>query len=211
MLLVLTSGCDTEQKMTESMLRRQAADKSYAESMAQVRAIITPQVTALPLENIDEIILAYRQIHEARQIYQKAKIVDWDESELNTYQQQLEALNKPLALKSLALMDELIDKSVVFKQKKREVETLPVYDNAVAKQGLYSQLDLFNEDVKTCCTDDINLINQVLSTEQGKYYEVMKLGQNALFHMGRLIRNEVTEQELRQRAQALRETIERSE
>lgn len=208
LILFIFGGCsESEQKLTTSMLRRQAADEAHSEAILKASALLTPSVKANPASHLDEITMTYRHIHDAKTVYRQAKITSWDKSKFRQLQNDLKNLNKPLALESLSLIDQMITRSIAFKRKKKGVETLPVTDNSVAKQALYNQLAIFNREITSCCTENINYINQLLSSEKNLYYDVMKFGHNATYHMGRLIRDEVTEQSLREEVTSLRSKV----
>ena len=140
-------------------------------------------------------------------MYVRAKITDWEHPELTELESDILALNKPLAEKSLDAFELAMEKSLQVKNKKSEVETLPVSDNEVAKQALYTYLEQYNKDLNACCLETIHFINRFLYSEKEKYYSVIKLGHNTGFYMGKLIRGEIKEAELREMLDSERDLV----
>ena len=209
LLALVTTACDKAPEKTDSMIRRDTADAQSQALIDKAMQLTSQSTFKNPSAHLDDLVIIQNLLRESRQLYRQAKITDWDNPELTALESQLQSLNKPLALESLNAVSTAIDKSIAFKQKKADVESLPVYDNSVAKRALYTHLEKLNSDLESCCLDKILLINRFLRTEQNKYYDVIKLGHNTLYNMGLLIRGEISEDELRSKIARQRGIIEK--
>ncbi len=201
-VILAVSGCEQPPAKTDSMIRRDNATSESAALVTKAQELVTPTTFSTPQNHLDELVMIQGLLRDAKEVYREAKITNWNDPELTSLEAQIISINRPLALSSLEAFDTAISKSVKFKKKKQSVESLPVYDNTLAKQALFTHLKEFNSDLESCCLDKILLINRFLRTEAEKYYSTIKLGHNTLHYMGKLIRDEVSEAELRQRVSA---------
>lgn len=193
--LILT-GCNTEPEKTDSMIRREKADLASLELVKKAQALITTEVLASPDEHLDELLLAKESLYLAKMVYKDARILNWKNAPLTTLDEQIIGLNNTLAQSSLDALRLALDKTKAFKKQKEEVETLPVYDNTVAKQGLQRTLNEFNEDLNDCCIKNMASINRLLSAEKKTFRELIKLNHNALLYLGKYVREEIQAKEI---------------
>lgn len=209
LMTLITMGCDQAPTKTDSMIRRDTAKTKSQVLVDKAELLTTESTFTHPSEHLDELIMIQNLLRESRQVYRDARIKDWRNPALTKLASRLKSVNNQLALESLRAVDVAIDKSIAFKQKKTDVESLPVPDNSVAKRALYTHLEKFNTELETCCLDKIMLINRFLRTEQEKYYDVIKLGHNTLYNMGLIIRDEINEDKLRKEIDEARRVIEK--
>ena len=198
--ILVTSACTPEPVLTESMLRRNAAESDVQIFVDKAENMITPHLLAEPYQYLDELVLIHRTLSNAKLVYKKAKIVSWENEKLVGLEEKMQMLNKPMALNSLDTFEYAIELSLNLKQKKLNVEALPQYDKALAKKALFQEVETFNKKLKLCCIERINLINQFLLSEKDKYASIIKLTHNTLHYMGKLIRGEISEARLRDKA-----------
>ena len=208
LFILVTSACTPEPVLTESMLRRNAAESDVRILVGKAENMMSPHLLAEPYQYLDELILIERTLKNARLVYKKAKIVSWENEKLVGMEKKMQTLNKPLALYSLATFQHAIERSLILKQKKLNVEALLQYDKVLAKKALFQEVDTFNKELDLCCIERINLINQFLLSEKEKYDSVIKLTHNTLHYMGKLIRGEISEARLRDKVKQIRLLIE---
>ncbi len=209
LIITIIWGCDQASIRTESMIRRDMANAEAARLVTKAQALATHDVLHQPSQHLDDLIMIQDLLAAARKTYTDAKILKWHNSELAALQSKLTSLNEPLARRSLDAFEMALVKSKKFKQKKSDVETLPVYDNSLAKKALFTHLETFNADLKACCINKIKFINRFLITEKQKYYEVIKLGRNTSYFMGMYIRDEISESTLRKMIDEHRRALEK--
>ncbi|GGW88599.1 hypothetical protein [Alteromonas halophila] len=205
--LVACIGCEQASQKTDSMVRRDAADTEYQALIDKAQALTSPTTFSEPVRHLSELIIIQNLVAESKAVYKDARILHWDDSDVEALESRLQSINQPLALASLDAFSTALDMSLTFKKKKTDVESLPVSDNTLAKQALLTHLKTFNAELDACCVEKITLINRFLSSEKEKYFDVIKLGHNTLHYMGMLIRGEITEQALRNKIASQRHTI----
>lgn len=209
LFIFIISGCTPEPVLTESMLRRKAAEADVQLLVRKAENMMTSHLLAEPYKYLDELILIERALSNAKLVYKKAKIVGWENENLVYLKRKMQTLNKPLALYTLETFQQAIDRSLILKQKKLNVEALPQYDKVLAKKALFQYVDTFNQELNQCCVERINLINHFLLSEKDKYGDVIKLTHNTMHYMGKMIRGEISEARLRDKVNQQRILVEK--
>lgn len=195
--ICLLSACDTQPQKTDSMLRREKADVDALEYVNKAKNLVTQSVLTSPSEHLDELTLAKQAVWSAKNVYKEARILNWDNPQLVELDSTLLSLNQKLAQSSIDALSLALDKTREFKQAKIEVETLPVYDNTVAKQGLQRSLVAFNQDLNACCIQKASTINRFLQEQRKQYRGLIKLNHNALLYLSQYVQDEMSEREIR--------------
>lgn len=194
--MLFLSACQPVEEKTQSMIRRDNAEYDASQLIQKANTLLTEDVKASPVEHLDELELINACLADVEKVYRDAKIIDWDRSDVDKIAQQLERLNHSLASESFVLVEQAIAMSLELKKKKQAVETLPVTNNQFAASALKASVPEFNRQLKECCVDKLKRINRFLNNQEPKYRDLIKLNHNLSYHMGRLIRDELSHAEL---------------
>lgn len=132
-ITLITTGCNQAPTKTDPIIRRDTANTESQAWVYKAQQLTTQSTFKTPSAHLDELIMIQNLVRESIQLYREARITGWENASLTELESQLQSVNKPLALESLNALDVAIDKSIVFKQKKTDGESLPVSDNSLAK------------------------------------------------------------------------------
>lgn len=201
------SACQPAPEISDSAIRRNQADHRVQVLFDKAQPLLQQPVFDKPVAYLDELIILQKLVKQADTVYREARISHVTHPEFEQVAQQLKQSNVPLAKASLDAFEQAIDIALAFKQKKAAVESLPIYDNTLAKRALLEELKVLNQELEDCCTDQIHSINQLLQHNAHEFNEVIRLGHSTLDYMGMLIREDIDVKTLQQKISEQRQYL----
>ncbi|MDF2178347.1 hypothetical protein P2G88_08795 [Aliiglaciecola sp. CAU 1673] len=172
--VIAITGCDNQPVKTDSMLHLEKVQQQVQLLIDKLDAQMTPEVLAVPQQNVSTILYAYELLAQIDEVYRQGQVKDLRPASLRAIENDLRSLNTALATYSIELMDQLVEKTLSLRQK---ISAIKMAEVGAAKASSETSIAIFakhyNEDIEACCLRDIYKVRQILATYERKQFEAL--------------------------------------
>lgn len=173
---LLLGACDQAPVKTESMLFREQASKEAQPFVKKAANLFTSKVQSEPRQNMDTLIIIKHALKDARAVYERKKIQNWQNPQLVTLQKQLDDIYPGLADHSIDLLYQAVARTTKLRDKVEIIRTQPI---GMSDNGLGSMLDSlikeYSNDMDACCLVALARIDELMIGKEGTYKTLNKL------------------------------------
>lgn len=195
---LLLGACEQSPVKTESMLFREQASKDAQPFVKKAANLLTPEVLNNPKQNLDTLIIVKNALKDARTVYLRKKIQNWNDPQLVDMQTQLDELYPGLASHSIELLYLAVARTTKLRDKVEIIRTQPI---GMSDNGLGNMLDSlikeYSDDMDACCLVALARIDELLIGKKGHYQTLNKLLRQLNVKLQKMFEEKAYAQELR--------------
>ncbi|WP_088329866.1 hypothetical protein [Lacimicrobium sp. SS2-24] len=189
--VLLLTGCNDSNGPSQSQLRLTKVHQQAQAYLDQAKITLSPQVMQNPAGHVQTIFTAHHLVIEARQVYRKAEVFGLELPAISEFENKLASLNPALAEQVLTLMSELMQRTLVLREKVQKIRNAESGVGKVSGAESIKRLSrLYNEEVQQCCLKETYSIIEILHEQQPETYKgIVRLGMGATDDMVKILQD----------------------
>lgn len=204
--LLLLAACDDAPRKTDSMIFREQAQKQAQVFVGKAQALYSDEVRNAPLEHLAVLNIVSDALNDARGIYERREIANWDHPALTNLEAELDALQPALRRFSSEKLHELVNRTLTLRQLIEETKSLPVGTRNTDTSGMVQMLDTrYNREISACCLEPLGYADHLMLRDLESNRPLIKLIRGFGNHLENVIRDASYADTLRARIDELSE------
>lgn len=197
-LLIFVSGCDHTPQKTDSMLFREKAYNDADIAVTKAETLLSQEVLAAPMDNLDTLIIVNDAVKEAINIYKKRNIQNWKHPKLSALQASMQSLQPELIQSSLALIKQLIERTESLRTQIQDAKNLPFSARDQNTDEMVGFLaSRYQKEIEQCCMVKLGRVDHLLNHDYRKHKPLLIMIRSMYDHLTQVIRDPEFAQELK--------------